>query len=142
MKIYTAVVNVETLEASRFLVINLYDKYLVDSLILPYENPSQAIERVKELVQHHDCSVLMLTSHKDIYGLTLSEPGIRGLIKHYDDTKETASSLKDAEEVLRDLYDISPIIPLPELPKWREKLYLFFIILTYKIGGSGKYAEV
>jgi hypothetical protein len=142
MTLYTAVVNVENLEATPFLVINLYDKYLVDSLILPYEIPEQAIERIKELLQQHDCSVLLLTSHKDIYALTLSEPGIRGMIKHYDDTKETRSSLKDAEEVLRELYAIEPIVPLPELPKWRQKLYLFFIMLTYKIGGSGKYAEI
>jgi hypothetical protein len=139
MTIYTAVANVEKLEASPFLVINLYDKYLVDSIILPYQGPEQVIERIKELLKQHDCSVLLLTSHKDIYALTLSEPGIRGLIKHYEDTKETASSLKDAEEVLRDLYDISPIVPLPELPNWRQKLYLFFVLLTYKIGGSGNY---
>ncbi|MEO2074855.1 MAG: hypothetical protein ABGX20_05610 [Bacillus sp. (in: firmicutes)] len=142
MTILTAICNVEKLESNEFLVVNLYDKYLIDQIIGPYEGPERAIERIKELVEHYNGSVLLLTANKDIYSLTLNEPGIRGMIKHYDSVSETASSLKDAEEVLRDLYTIEPIVPLPELPKWRKKLFLFFVRLTDRIGGSGKYAEI
>ncbi|MFD0827103.1 hypothetical protein ACT8ZR_15800 [Neobacillus sp. M.A.Huq-85] len=142
MAIYTAVANVEKLEASEFLVINLYDKYLIDQIIGPYEGPEKAIERIKGLMERHGGSVLLMTSNREIYAQTLNEPGIHGVIKHYDSVSETASSLKDAEEILRDIYDIESIVPLPELPKWRLRLYLFFIRLTDKIGGSGKYVEV
>jgi hypothetical protein len=139
MKKYTAVVNVEHLEATPFLVVNLYDKYLSDQIIAPYESPSQAIECMKDLMAQHDCSVFCLTSNRDIYALTLNTPGINGMIKHYEDTKETASSLKVAEDVLRDLYDITPIEPLPQLPKWRKRLFYSFLIIANKLGGNGHY---
>jgi hypothetical protein len=134
---YTAIVNVENLEATPFLVINLYDEYLIDQIIGPYEGPERAIERIKELMQVHGQPVRCYTSNKEIYALTLSEPGIIGEIKHYDETKITASSLKDSEEVLRDLYEIEPIVPLPKLPAWRRWLFIMLLKIANKVGGNG-----
>lgn len=139
MTTYKIVVNVENLEATPFLVINLYDRFLMDQIILPYQGPEQAIERIKELMNQHGGTVVCFTSNRDIYALTLSAPGISGMFKHYDDTNETASSLKDAEEVLRDIYDIEPIVPKPKLPVWRKRLFLWTQKLANKLGGNGNY---
>ncbi|WHY93755.1 hypothetical protein QNK12_09960 [Neobacillus cucumis] len=139
MTIYTAVVNVEKLEASEFLVINLYDKYLIDQIIGPYEGPEKAIERIKGLMERHGGSVMLMTANRDIYVLTLSEPGIHGVIKHYDSVSETASSLRDAEEILRDIYEIKPVVPLPKLPAWRVRLFYFVLKIADIIGGNRKY---
>lgn len=136
---YTVVVNVENLEATPFIVINLYDKYLIDQIIGPYEGPQRVIERIKELMVHHQGSVLCLTSNKEIYALTLNEPGISGMMKHYSETSETAASLKDCEEVLSDLYEIEPIVPLEKLPNWRKWLFFMLLKFTNLIGGNGRY---
>ncbi|MEH6992610.1 hypothetical protein V7075_07830 [Neobacillus drentensis] len=135
----TAVLNVERLEGSQFLVINLYDKYLIDNIIAPYEGPAQAIERLKELTQIHLAPITCLTSQKHIYSLMLSTPGINGVMKHYSETTETASSLRDAEEILRDLYDIEPFTSLPMLSEWRKRLFFMLLKITNKIGGNGRY---
>jgi hypothetical protein len=139
---YLAIASIEKIEATKFQAINFYDDlgYLVDQIISPFENPQQVIDSVKTLSQEYHQTVDLWTSDREIFTLALMTPGINSCeIKRPDDVVSTGKAVQQFEEVLRDLYEITPIVPLPELPNWRQKLYLFFVLLTYKIGGSGNY---
>lgn len=134
------VANIEKLENTEFIVINVYGNrgYLVDQLIDLYD-PNKVPELFRRLINEHRETLECLTSNRELYGMTLTMPGVGGVLKHRDDTKETASSLRDAEDILRDIYDIEPLVPKPKLPAWRKRFLLWLEKLSELVGGNGKY---
>jgi hypothetical protein len=135
------IANIESLEASRFLVADFYDDfgYLKDQIIVPFENMQQAIEQIKELAQEYGQTVDLWTSDKELFAYTLNVPGLNGVIKHPDDVSTTKSAIHQFEEILRESYEIEPLIPLPKLPGWRRRLFYFVFKIANMIGGNGKY---
>jgi hypothetical protein len=139
---YLAIVEIVKLEATPFLTINLYGEkgYVVDQLIAPYDgNPQQAVDLMQQLIKQHGRTLDCWLTDKEIFVATLSAPGINGQLKHRDDTKDCEVAVKSVEEVLRELYEIEPIIPLPKLSAWRKRLFVAALKIANKISGGGKY---
>jgi hypothetical protein len=136
-----AITEVVQLEATPFLTINLYGErgYLIDQLIAPYEGPQQAVEFLQRLIKEHGSTLDCWLTDREIYVATLATPGISGQLKHRDDTKDCDVAVKSAEEVLRELYEIKPLIPKPKMSAMRKTVYLTLLKITNLIGGYGKY---
>lgn len=116
------IANIEQVEASKLLVIVLYGKdgYLVDQIIVPFEDYPEAIKRIKALTVAYKLSCIdVWTSNPDLYRHTLHTPGIAGVMKHSSDTSDTRQALRNIASILPDIYEIKPI---SRPPKWKEFL--------------------
>lgn len=139
---FLAIVNVEAIEASKFLVINLYGTtgHLVDQIIAPATTEDETVQKLRELALIYDqLDFECWTSDPSLFKRFLTEPGIAVSIKHPDDTLDTHRAIRELEPVLRELYDIEPIIKRPPLPKWRRFLLALLKKLENLIKGAGKY---
>jgi hypothetical protein len=135
-----AIANVEYIEATPFLVIALYDRYLIDAIIEPFESIEGAVERLHDVAARHGQTAIdVWTSNRDLFATLLKTPGLNGIIKHPDDTRDTLALIKQYEHILHELYDIEPIIKRPPLPKWRRFLLALLKKLENLIKGAGKY---
>ena len=126
------VANVEMVEASPFLVAILYDAdgEYADEILMPYEDATGAISRIRILAEEYGVSAPELwTSTRELFGETLSMTGVFGRIKHGSDTVETKRVIKRDSEVLYDLYEIQPVEELPKPSRFRA----FLIKLVTKI---------
>jgi hypothetical protein len=134
-----AITEIVQLEATPFLTINLYGEkgYLIDQLIAPYEGPQQALEFLQRLIKEHGSALDCWLTDRAIYAATLATPGISAQLKHRDDTKDCEVAVKSVEEVLRELYEIQPSVPLPKLPKWRKRLLFWLEKITNIVRGEG-----
>jgi hypothetical protein len=132
-----AVTNVEKLENVRFIVVNVYDDdsgYLVDQIVKPFESYEVTVEILRELNVTE-----VLTSNSEIAGLLLQTVGIGVQIKHPDDTKDTQQAVEQWSDLLYELFDISPMIPKPKMPRWRRWVYEVLTKITNKVKGGDKY---
>jgi hypothetical protein len=139
---FLAVINIETLEASRFLVINLYEKngYLVDQIIAPVTTEDETVQKLRELALiYGQTDFECWTSNLELFKRLLTEAGIAVSIKHRDDTVDTQYAIRQNEGILRELYDIEPVIERPPLPRWRRFLLALLIKLENLLKGEGKY---
>ncbi|GCD81925.1 hypothetical protein PTHTG4_09870 [Parageobacillus thermoglucosidasius] len=135
-----AIANVEYIEATPFLVIALYDRYLIDAIIEPFESIEGAVERLHDVVARHGQTAIdVWTSNRDLFAALLQTPGLNGIIKHPDDTRDTLALIKQYESILYEVHDIEPIIKRPPLPKWRRFLLALLLKLENLIKGEGKY---
>ncbi len=136
------IANIEHIEAQPFLVALLFgeDGYLADGLTLPYEGPTAAIERIAQLgLVHGFETVEMWTSDTALYVEALKVPGVGAVYKHPSDTRLTREAIERDAELLRDLYDIPPLIPKPRLPKWRAFLARIVRGILKRLEGDGEY---
>ncbi len=134
--------NVERLEATPFLVAILYgqDGQRLDEMIFPFESYELALLIIQELAQRNGVKSFELwTSDNRLYLLSLQTPGIAGTIKHASDTIDTRRMVEYNADILRELYEIKPLIPKPPLPKWRAFLVRTIRKLLKIIEGDGKY---
>jgi hypothetical protein len=139
---FLATVNIETIEASRFLVINLYGAtgHLIDQIITPAATEDETVQKLRELAEvYGQTDFECWTSDLSLYKRLLTEPGIAASIKHPDDTCDTRRAILELEPVLRELYDIEPIVKKPTLPKWRRFLLALLIKLENLLKGDGRY---
>lgn len=134
------VVNIEQIETKRFVVVNIYDNemgFLIDQVIRPFESYEQAVEVLREVGASH-----VWTSDSQLYGLLLQTAGIGVEIKHASDTTCTRRAIEQHADLLTDLFNIVPLEPLPELPKWRrwtcDKLTRLIDIIGGGIYGNQK----
>ena len=135
-----AIANVEYIEATPFLVIALYDRYLIDAIIEPFENIERVVERLHDVAaQHNQTTLDVWTANRDLFAMLLKTPGLNGIIKHPDDVRDTLALIKQYESILYEVYDIEPIIKRPPLPKWRRFLLALLKKLENLIKGAGKY---
>jgi hypothetical protein len=139
---FLAIVNVETIEASRFLVINLYGKngYLIDQIIAPATTEDETVRKLRELAAiYGQTDFECWTSDPSLFKRFLTEPGIAVSIKHRDDTIDTYNAILEHDSILRELYDIEPIVKKPPLPSWRRFILSMLQKLEKIIIGDGKY---
>jgi hypothetical protein len=137
---FLAIVNVEAIEASKFLVINLYGEngYLIDQIIALATTEDETVRKLRELALiYGQTDFECWTSDPSLYKRLLTEPGIAVSIKHRDDTIDTYNAILEHDSILRELYDIEPIIERPTLPKWRR----FLLALLEKLENSLKGEE-
>jgi hypothetical protein len=139
---FLAIVNVEAIEASKFLVINLYGEngYLIDQIIAPATTEDETVQKLRELAaiygqKDFEC----WTSDLTLYKRLLTEPGIAVSLKHRDDTIDTYNAILEHDSILRELYDIEPIVKKPPLPSWRRFILSMLQKLEKIIIGDGKY---
>jgi hypothetical protein len=119
---YLASVNIELIEASEFISINLYDKngHLADQVIKPYIDVETSVKELQALARTYDQAYFEAwTSSTELFAAFLQTPGIGGQLKHRDDTADTLSALKQHEDIIRELYDVKL---KPVLPKWKQWL--------------------
>jgi hypothetical protein len=139
---FLAIVNVETIEASRFLVINLYGEngYLIDQIIAPETTEDETVRKLSELsLIYGQTDFECWTSDPSLFKRFLTEPGIAVSIKHRDDTIDTYNAILEHDSILRELYDIEPIVKKPPLPSWRRFILSMLQKLEKIIIGDGKY---
>jgi hypothetical protein len=139
---FLAIVNVETIEASRFLVINLYGEngYLIDQIIAPTTTEDETVRKLRELALiYGQTDFECWTSDPSLFKRFLTEPGIAASLKHRDDTIDTHYAILEHEPILRQLYDIEPIVKKPPLPRWRRFILSLLQKLEKIIIGDGKY---
>jgi hypothetical protein len=139
---FLAIVNIETIEASKFLVINLYGTtgHLVDQIIAPATTEDETVQKLRELALIYGRTDFECwTSDPSLFKRFLTEPGIAVSIKHSDDTRDTYRAIRELEPVLRELYDIEPIVKKPPLPRWRRFVLSLLQKLEKIVKGAGKY---
>jgi hypothetical protein len=139
---FLAIVNVEAIEASKFLVINLYGEngYLIDQIIAPATTEDETVRKLRELsLIYGQTDFECWTSDLSLYKRLLTEPGIAVSIKHRDDTIDTYNAILEHDSILRELYDIEPIVKKPPLPSWRRFILSLLQKLEKIIIGDGKY---
>ena len=142
---FLAVANIEAIEASKFLVINLYGAtgHLVDQIITPATTEDEAVQKLRELALiYGQLDFECWTSDLSLYKRLLTEPGIAASIKHRDDTIDTYYTIREYEQTLRELYDIEPIAKKPPLPKWRRFILSVLRKIEQIVRGEEKYDEV
>lgn len=134
---FLVIANVERIEADEFIVLNIYDDngQLADSTIKPFENVAGAVDLLRdEMYVLNQIHFEVYTSDPKLYGALLAIPGAAVSLKHRDQTADTKASLTQVEDVMRDLYEIQPIKPLPE---WRKRLFIMVQKLADKLKGDG-----
>lgn len=142
--IYLATANIERIETSDFIVLNIYDDsgQLAEQTIKPFEDFAKVAELIQDEMavfkQHH---FEVWTSDPILYGELLAIPGVAASLKHRDQTADTKRAIKQAEDVLINLYEIPPQKPLPPLPKWRRWLFVVVQNLANKLKGDGLYGN-
>lgn len=139
---YLISANVERIEATEFIVLNAYDDagQLADSIIKPFEGFPVAVDLLRdEMYVLNQMHFEVYTSNQKLYGSLLAIPGAAVSIKHRDQTADTKASIEQASDIMRELYDIQSIEPLPTLPKWRKRLFNMVQKLADKLKGAGKY---
>jgi hypothetical protein len=139
---FLAIVNVEAIEASKFLVINLYGTtgHLVDQIIAPATTEDETVQKLRELALIYDqLDFECWTSDPSLFKRFLTEPGIAVSLKHRDDTLDTYYTIRDYERTLRELYNIEPIVKKPPLPKWRRFVLSLLQKLEKIVKGAEKY---
>jgi hypothetical protein len=139
---FLATVNVEAIEASKFLVINLYGEngYLIDQIIALATTEDETVRKLRELALiYGQTDFECWTSDPSLFKRFLTEPGIAVSIKHRDDTLDTHRAIRELEPVLRELYDIEPIVKKPPLPKWRRFVLSLLQKLEKIVKGAEKY---
>jgi hypothetical protein len=137
-----AIMDVVNIEASPFLTINLYgDKgYIIDQLVTPYEGDTrQAVDLLQQLIKEHGTTLDCYVANKELLLATLNVAGVNGQLKHRDDVQDCEVAVKSVEEVLREFYEIEPLIPLPKLSAWRKWLFVATLKIANNISGGGKY---
>jgi hypothetical protein len=135
-----AIANVEYIEATPFLVIALYDRYLIDAIIEPFESVERAVERLHDVAARHSQTALdVWTSNRDLFATLLQTPGLNGIIKHSDDTRDTLALIKQYESILYEVHDIEPIVKKPPLPRWRRFVLSMLQKLEKIVKGAEKY---
>jgi len=138
-----AIANVEHIEASPFLVVALYDQYLIDVIIEPFESVERAVERLHDVAARHgQTSLDVWTSNRDLLVAMLKTSGINGIIKHPDDTCDTSIIIQQYESVLRECHEIDPIVKKPPLPKWRRFVLSVLRKIEQIVRREEKYDEV
>lgn len=139
---YLLIVNIERVEATEFIVLNAYDDagQLADSIIKPFEGFPAAVDLIRdEMYVLNQMHFEVYTSNQKLYGSLLAIPGTAVSIKHRDQTADTEASIRQAEEIMRDIYEIKPTEEKPVLPNWRRWLCDKLTKLTKLIEGNGKY---
>jgi len=139
---FLAIVNIESIEASKFLVINLYGAtgHLVDQIVTPATTEDETVQKLRELALIYDqLDFECWTSDPSLFKRFLTEPGIAVSIKHPDDTLDTHRAIRELEPVLRELYDIEPIVKKPPLPRWRRFVLSLLQKLEKIVKGAEKY---
>lgn len=119
---YLTTVNVEYVDATAFLVFNLYDDngHLADQVIKPYVDVETSVKELRELAKTYDQAHFEAwTSNTELFAVFLQTPGIGGQLKYGDDTADTLFAIKQHEDIIRELYDIKL---KPVLPKWKQWL--------------------
>ncbi|MFT9848972.1 hypothetical protein [Aneurinibacillus sp. REN35] len=136
------IANVETIEASPFLVAVLYDQdgQRLDELILPFESYELSLLIIRELAERNGVESFELwTSDNRLYLLSLQTPGVAGVIKHTSDTADTGYTIGYNADILKELHDIKLLVTKPPLPRWRAFLVGAIRKILKQIEGDGKY---
>lgn len=136
------VVNIERIGATPFISAILYgtDGQQLDEIIVLFESHSNVFAKIRELTRIYNIHTVELwTSNKELYIDSLKIAGIAGALKHVGDTKDTRRIIDRDINILKDLYDIKPVIPKPKAPFWRRFLYAQIQKLLKLIEGDGKY---
>ncbi|MFB6803430.1 hypothetical protein ACFCVU_20020 [Peribacillus butanolivorans] len=139
---YLIIANIERIDATEFIVLNAYDDagQLADSVIKPFEGIPAAVDLIRDgmyvLNQMH---FEVYTSNPKLYGSLIAIPGAAVSLKHRDQTVDTRASIEQVFDIMRELYEIQPIEPLPTLSKWRKRLFIMVQKLADKLKGAGKY---
>lgn len=136
------VANFERIEGTAFIVAILYgeDGQRIDGITLPCDSSTDALAIVRHLAKEYRISTVeMWTSDSGLYVQSLTMAGIYGVIKHPSDTEETRREIEQSAEILRELYEIKPLIPKPSPPKWRAYLISVVRRVLNKLEGDGKY---
>ncbi|MFB5932990.1 hypothetical protein ACE8FZ_06710 [Peribacillus frigoritolerans] len=139
---YLISANIERVEATEFIVFNAYDDagQLAGSIIKPFESIPEAVDLIRdEMYVLNQMHFEVYTSNQKLYGSLLAIPGAAVSLKHRDQTADTRASIEQASDIMRELYEIQPIEPLPTLPKWRKRLFVLVQKLANKLKGAGKY---
>lgn len=131
-----AIIDSVKIDETPFLVCVLYNHkgHRLDEVINPYEGSAeQAIMVLNQALVLHDfhSAIDVWTSDKYLFTELLKHPGYAVEIKHRDDTVDAIYTLKKYESVLRDSYEIRPL-----LPRWKSGLILFLQKLIIKLKGE------
>jgi len=119
---YLTTVNVEYLDATAFLVANLYDNngHLADQVIKPHIDVEASVKELQELAKTYNQAYFEAwTSSTELFAAFLQTPGIGGQFKHRHNTVDTLYAIKQHEDIIRELYDVKL---KPVLPKWKQWL--------------------
>ncbi|MFL7944509.1 hypothetical protein ACKA0G_29070 [Priestia megaterium] len=118
---YLVSVNIERIEASEFISINLYDDtgQLADQVVKPYLDIEQAVNLLQEIALLYEQETFEVwTSTPELFAALLQRPGIAVILKHRHDTTDTFYAIRDHEDILRDIYEIKPKSVLPRWKNW------------------------
>lgn len=118
---YLASVNVERIEASEFISINLYDDtgQLADQVVKPYSDVEQVVVLLQEIALLYEQETFEAwTSTPKLFAELLQRPGIAVTLKHRHDTTDTFYAIRDHETILREIYEVKPKSVLPQWKNW------------------------
>lgn len=141
---YLVIANVEELDGARFTVINVYNETeLVDTTIKPFEDYRQSADMlIDEMYVLNQTLFEVWTTDTQLYSHLVAMPGVAATVKHRSETEDTARSLEQVADIMRDIYELVPPPELPKLPTWRSWLYRKLLKITNLIGGQGKYETI
>ncbi|GGD07749.1 hypothetical protein [Pontibacillus salipaludis] len=114
-----AVVNVEHIELTPFLVALIYDEKgkQIDDIAVPHESVEASLVKVAEvMIEHRLYPMDVYTSTAELYVEALKHEGFNVSYRVKSDTSETRRLLESSEEMFREFYEIELEVPMP---KWR-----------------------
>lgn len=116
------------------------DGQLVDNCVTKYDDVMQAAIKIGDIAEAHGkTNYSVWTSNKEFFTFFLALPGVAVELKHPDDVEDCRKFAERNADILKEFYHIEEPPKLPELPRWRKRLFLWLEKLTNKIGGNGNY---